>query len=159
MIYGKCRHNLLLGCKVELNDHRCKECFAPFELSEYNCGIRNCKRYNDYGCYACECGFYITENRACKKYEDGCMKYDRGICTECMPHFKLRGGMCMIDGCLTHKDHMCVDCKEDYNLVNGVCKFKNCFDWEEDRCLVCQEGFNVVDGKCEKTEKKYVCEG
>ena len=130
LMFGECRHNLLLGCKVELSDHRCSECYAPFELDSYSCGIRNCKRYNDYGCYSCECGYYITQTHSCKKYEDGCSKYNRGICTECMPHFKLRGGVCMIDGCLEHKNHMCASCKEDYELVDGTCQFKNCFDWQ-----------------------------
>lgn len=138
LMFGECRHNLLLGCKVELSDHRCAECYSPFELDSYSCGIRNCKRYNDYGCYSCECGYYITQTRSCKKYEDGCVKYYRGICTECMPHFKLRGGACMIDGCLEHQNHMCVSCKEDYELVEGACRFKNCFDWQEDNCLVCK---------------------
>ena len=69
LMFGECRHNRLLGCKHELPDHRCADCFAPFELDNYNCGIRHCKKYNDFGCYSCECGFYITENRECKQYD------------------------------------------------------------------------------------------
>lgn len=68
LMEGVCRHNLLLGCKSELSDHRCAECYAPFELHSYSCIVKNCKRYNDFGCYSCECGYYITENRACRKY-------------------------------------------------------------------------------------------
>ena len=85
------------------------------------------------------------------------MKYYRGICTECLPHFKLRGGMCMIDGCERHNDHLCQTCKEDYDLVNGICEFKNCLDWYEDICLICKKGFNLVKGKCVKSEERFVC--
>lgn len=119
--------------------------------------IKDCRRYNDFGCYACQCGYYITDAKSCRKYEDGCMKYYRSMCTECMPHFKLRGGVCMIDGCLQHQDHKCVTCSDNYDLVNGICEFKNCFNWSEDTCLICKKGFNLVSGKCLETVEKFVC--
>lgn len=156
---GVCRHNLLLGCKTELSDHRCSECYPPYELHSYSCVIKNCKRYNDFGCYSCECGYYITENRSCRKYEDGCLKYYRSVCTECMPHYRLKGGVCSIEGCIEHKSSVCVSCSEEYQLVEGICRFKNCFDWSGDSCLICNEGYNLVSGKCVKSQEKFVCSG
>ena len=159
LIFGECRHNILLGCKVEQADHTCLECFKPFQLDNYQCVIPACKSYNDYGCYACECGFFITNTHSCQKMLDGCIKTYRGTCVECLPHYKLKGGACAIEGCLESIDGVCAACKSDYELVEGVCQFKNCFDWKDDSCLICKEGFSMLQGKCVESGPKFVCEG
>ena len=67
LIFSECKHNSLLGCKIEQSDHTCSECHKPFTLENRQCFIKDCKTYNDFGCISCECGFYITENRSCAK--------------------------------------------------------------------------------------------
>lgn len=159
LILDQCKHNFLLGCKIEQSDHTCSECHKPFQLENYQCIIKNCKSYNDFGCYACECGFYVNEKRSCQKMQEGCLKYNRGICVECQPHYKLKGGSCIIDGCLEYDNQFCKQCKEDYELTSGVCTFKNCMDWEEDSCRICKDGFHLLKGKCIASEGKFVCSG
>lgn len=126
LIFNECKHNLLLGCKVEQSDHTCSECYKPFVLQNYQCVIKECKSYNDYGCVSCECGYYLSETRSCLKMQEGCLKYYRGVCSECLPHYKLKGGSCVIDGCIEYKNQFCQTCKSDYTLENGLCKFKDC---------------------------------
>ena len=159
LVFDECRHDFLLGCREELDDHRCKECFAPYELDNFQCVIPNCKRYNDYGCYSCQCGFFITEKHSCRKYEEGCLKYYRGVCESCLPGFKMFGGSCQIDGCEKYADgKQCAACKEEYDLVKGVCRLRNCEEWRNDVCFYCRQGFNLVGGKCVRTEEKFVCQ-
>ena len=50
---NECKHNLLLGCKVENSDRSCKECWKPFYLNDKHCDIKNCMSLNDYGCVSC----------------------------------------------------------------------------------------------------------
>lgn len=159
LIFGECRHNGLLGCRSENSDHTCNECIKPFVLDNFNCVIPNCKRINDYGCYACECGFFITESRTCQRMAVGCLKNYRGVCTECLPHYKLKGGVCTLEGCLEFSSNVCSSCKSDYELVDGTCRFKNCFDWKDETCQICKEGFNLVGGRCVANQGKFVCEG
>ena len=100
LIFGSCKHNILLGCKAVKEDHTCKECYEPFESVGNHCDIEDCQTLNDYGCVACECGSYLTEERKCKNVERGCMRYQRGKCVNCFPHFELKkNGVCEIDGC------------------------------------------------------------
>ena len=101
LIFGDCKHNILLGCKEEKEDHTCKQCYEPFQLFGSHCDIGDCQTLNDYGCVACECGFYLTEERKCQKIERGCMRHQRGRCVNCFPHFELKkNGTCLIDGCV-----------------------------------------------------------
>ena len=148
LLFGECRHNLLLGCRTELGDHRCADCFAPFELDSYSCRIKNCKSYNDYGCYSCECGYYVTEGYTCRKMEEGCLKYYRGSCSQCLPHYRLHGGSCLIEGCLKQTTRDCTSCGAEYDLVEGSCLLRNCLDWKDGSCLICQRNYNLVGGKC-----------
>ena len=159
LILGECRHNSLLGCKVEQPDHTCSECFKPFVLENYHCVIPNCKSLNDYGCYSCECGFFITDSRTCQKMPNGCLKTYRGVCVECLPHYKLKGGVCTIEGCLSFSNDLCTACQSDYELADGTCRFKNCYDWKDDTCLICNKGFNLAGGRCVESQGKFVCEG
>jgi hypothetical protein len=112
-----------------LSDHNCQECFSPFQLTSYQCSISNCKSLNDFGCVACECGYYLTESRTCQKIPQGCLKNVRGACVECLPHYKLKGGVCVIEGCQSYIGSDCQSCSENYVLVNGTCKFSNCYNW------------------------------
>lgn len=54
---------------------------------------------NDYGCVGCKCGFYLTEDKECKKIENGCLRLVRGNCMNCLPHYDLKDGKCLIEGC------------------------------------------------------------
>ena len=113
------------------------------------CVIENCASLNDYGCFACECGFFVNADKSCSKITDGCLTYQRGVCKNCLPHYKLKGGSCTIEGCITYTDEKaCGECKPEYDLVGGECHFKNCHDWSEDQCLSCKDKFNLVGGKC-----------
>lgn len=102
LVLGHCRHNFLLGCRLEEADHTCKDCFAPFKKNGNHCDIPHCKSYNDFGCVGCECGYYLTGEKDCKEVSSGCVRYQRGICSNCLPHYKLKGGSCQIDGCVQY---------------------------------------------------------
>lgn len=94
MILQRCRHNNLLGCKYETSQHTCTECYSPFQISNGFCDIDNCKILNDYGCTSCECGFYLTADRTCQPIQPGCLRYQNGVCKDCLAHYKLKGGVC-----------------------------------------------------------------
>lgn len=108
-----CVMNSILGCKNEI-DHVCKACYSPFKLENEDCKIQNCKTYNDYKCVACECGYFLTEQGVCKRAKTGCVRYQRGQCTDCLPNFRLKGSDCEIEGCLDLKDLKCTRCDENY---------------------------------------------
>ena len=42
------------------------------------------------------------------------MRYERGHCVNCLPHYKLKGGVCEIEGCTDYDNHYCEKCKEEY---------------------------------------------
>lgn len=96
LILSQCRRNSLLGCKYETSSHTCQECYPPFTLNGQHCDIDQCRILNDYGCVSCECGFYLTPERDCKPIASGCLRYEKGICRDCLPHYKLKGGVCEI---------------------------------------------------------------
>ena len=151
LVLGACRHNLLLGCRTEQEDHSCKECFAPFKLNANHCDIPNCKQFNDFGCTACDCGYYLTPQRDCKEADQGCLRYQRGSCINCLPHYKLKGGVCQIDGCIEYFGNFCEKCDEHYEQTKeGGCDFKNCYDWLDGKCLVCNEGYRKEGEECVK---------
>lgn len=104
-----CYMNSILGCKNEI-DHVCKECYKPFTLRDGHCEINQCKTYNDYKCVACNCGFFLTQNGICKAMDTGCVRYQRGQCTDCLPNFRLKGSVCQIEGCLDIKNLKCTQC-------------------------------------------------
>jgi hypothetical protein len=56
--------------------------------------VPNCNNHNDFGCTGCECGYYLTADNRCASVDQGCIRYQRGICTDCMAQFKLKGGVC-----------------------------------------------------------------
>jgi hypothetical protein len=159
LIFNECKHNYLLGCKVEQADHTCSECHKPYLLDSYRCTIKQCKSYNDFGCISCECGYYLTEQRNCQKVQQGCLKHYRGVCVNCLPHYKLKGGSCVIDGCLEYQSQFCQSCAADYDLVDGLCQFKDCLEWQDDSCSLCKQGFNLVQGKCQPSAGNFVCQG
>lgn len=76
---------------------------------------------NDYGCASCDCGYYLDENKDCKKYENGCMRYMKAKCVDCLPHYQLDHGVCKIEGCLHYENGECKECKDAYELKNGEC--------------------------------------
>lgn len=111
---SECRHNYLLGCKEETTSHTCKECYPPFEINGQHCDVPNCRTLNDFGCVACECGFYLTSTRLCKPIAPGCLRYERGVCKDCLRHYKLKGGVCEIEGCLNYTGNYCDKCMDNY---------------------------------------------
>lgn len=139
--------NSILGCKNEL-DHVCKECYKPFTLLDGHCEINHCKTYNDYKCVACNCGYFLTQNGICKPMDTGCVRYQRGQCTDCLPNFRLKGSVCQIQGCLDIKNLKCIQCEDNYDLTNGGCSMKNCLAWKDGNCQICKSGFNLKAGKC-----------
>jgi hypothetical protein len=80
-------------------NHKCHKCLEPFKKKEDHCEIANCLTYNDFGCTACDCGYYLTPQNICSEVQPGCIRYQRGICSDCQAHFKLRGGSCIMEGC------------------------------------------------------------
>lgn len=146
-----CVENGVLGCKVE-ESHVCKECYSPFKLNPQGiCEIDSCKKYNEYGCTACNCGFFLTQEGVCKPMETGCIRYQRGSCSDCMPNFRLQGLTCEIEGCQERSGITCKSCSTGYTETEkGGCQLSNCSDWNNGLCKNCEDGFNLVSGKCKK---------
>ena len=142
-----CVMNSVLGCKNEV-DHVCKECFKPFTLNNGNCEIQHCKSYNDFGCVACNCGYYLNKNGMCKVMEGGCIRYHRGECIDCLPAYTLKGNECQIEGCEDIQNLKCTRCSEGYDLLNGGCSLKNCEFWKEGVCQKCKGGYRLMNGVC-----------
>ena len=115
-----CVKNSIMGCKTEL-DKKCTECYKPFNLNDNDCTIKNCKVYNDYKCAACECGYFLTSTGICKSIADGCIRYQRGECIDCLPKWTLINNECELVGCRKIFDHKCATCKDEYDLVDGGC--------------------------------------
>ena len=156
---NECKHNLLLGCEKETQNHSCRKCYEPFELKNGVCDIQNCKTLNDWGCVHCECGFYLGSDGKCAQVSDGCLRYNRGHCVDCLEHYTLKGGECKIEGCSEYEGNSCKECSERYEKVGNGCQFKNCYDWLDDQCLICNNGFNLKDGVCvESSPDNLVCE-
>lgn len=128
-----CVQNSILGCKNEV-DHVCKECYRPFNLNNGHCDIQHCKSYNDYKCVACQCGYFLTDKGVCKTMDTGCVRYQRGQCTDCLPNFRLKGNQCEIEGCLDLKSLKCNRCSSEYELIDGACIMKNCQTWKDGSC-------------------------
>lgn len=147
LINNFCVENSVLGCRNEIS-HICKECYRPFQLANGNCEITNCKTYNEYRCVACNCGYYLTPEGVCKIMEQGCVRYQRGQCTDCLPNFKLKGSSCEMEGCLDLIGLHCKKCGHNYELVDGGCKMKNCASWKDGSCEICLPGFNYSAGNC-----------
>ena len=142
-----CVMNSILGCKAEV-DHVCKECYKPYKLEDGDCKIQNCKTYNDYKCVARECGYFLTPQGVCKRMQTGCVRYQRGQCTDCLPNFRLKGNDCEIEGCLNMNDLKCTKCSEEYELFHNGCVMKNCQFWKDGSCEACQPGYNLKKGHC-----------
>ena len=113
LVSNNCLKNKILGCKKE-QFNSCTECYQPFELSSGHCSIDNCKSYSDFGCVACECGYYITKDRICLKIEEGCIRHQKGVCTDCYPPFQLQGASCVLDGCRKMSGLHCDECMPEY---------------------------------------------
>jgi hypothetical protein len=147
LINNICVENSVLGCRNEVA-HVCRECYKPFQLANGNCEIPNCKTYNEYRCVTCHCGYYLNFEGVCKAMEQGCVRYQRGQCTDCLPNFKLKGSVCELEGCLDVDGFRCKKCDNKYNLVDGACKMKNCISWKDGACDICEKGFNYSSGNC-----------
>lgn len=44
----------------------------------------------------------------------GCIRASRGVCTDCMNYFVLKGNVCEIEGCLRMEGVKCTECQEGY---------------------------------------------
>ena len=96
-----CLKNTILGCQIENEAGGCKKCYEPiFRLVDKHCEVDNCRSVNEYGCIACECGFYLTEGGICNEMMPGCLRYQRGVCTDCQKNWISQRGVCIIEGCL-----------------------------------------------------------
>ena len=120
----------------------------PFTLNNGNCLIEHCKSYNDYKCVTCNCGYYLSNAGICKKIETGCVRYQRGECTDCLPNFRLKGSQCEVEGCEELKDMKCVKCSSNFDLINDGCQMKNCEAWKDGNCEICKPGYNLRRGVC-----------
>jgi len=147
LINNLCAQNSVLGCKNEVN-YVCKECIKPFSLNNGNCYISNCKTYNEYRCAACECGYYLTIDGICKPMELGCVRYQRGQCTDCLPNYKLKGSTCDMEGCTDLDGLSCKKCDDKYDFFEGGCRMKHCLSWKDGQCQICSPGFNYQSGSC-----------
>jgi hypothetical protein len=95
-------------------------------LGNNHCSVANCKSHNDFGCTTCECGYYLTPDRKCNEMTNGCIRYSRGNCVDCMHNFVLKGNVCEIEGCNKMEGVKCVECKETYESTDIGCQVKNC---------------------------------
>ena len=60
------------------------------------------------------------------KVEEGCIRYQKGHCTDCYPPFKLKGTSCSIEGCIEMESGKCEKCEEPYILSEDKCVIENC---------------------------------
>ena len=155
LVTNTCLRNKILGCKHEEN-YSCTSCFTPFKNEEGRCTINKCKDYNDFGCESCDCGFYLTRTGECKKIDEGCIRYQKGICTDCYPPYTLQGIGCVIDGCQELESGRCSRCGPEYNLENGQCKLPHCLKGSNGKCDMCEEKFKYVHGRCEESSPKLI---
>lgn len=90
--------------------------------------------------------------------EQGCIRYERGVCIDCLAHYSLKAGTCQIEGCVKYSSgSSCEACDTDYETnPHGGCSFKNCLDWESGACLICKSGYKNQAGKC-VSEPNFVC--
>jgi hypothetical protein len=144
---NNCVENSIVGCKKEV-DHVCQDCHPLFTLSNGHCIIGHCKAYNDYSCVACDCGFYLTPQGACKKMEAGCVRYQRGQCTDCLPNFRLKGSQCIIEGCEEVNALRCIKCAKGYEIFNNGCAMQNCSTWKDGNCDACKQGYSRTSQGC-----------
>lgn len=98
LINNACVKNKILGCQNEIN-HKCLKCHEPFEKKQEHCEIKNCVSYNDFGCTACDCGYFLNFRNVCEEIHAGCIRYQRGVCNDCHTNFKLKGTSCVMEGC------------------------------------------------------------
>lgn len=79
----------------------------------------------------------------------GCLRYQRGYCTDCLKNFKLKGSVCDIDGCEKINGNECKKCKQNF-IINkeGGCDMINCLEWNNEKCLTCAQGYFYDNGKC-----------
>jgi hypothetical protein len=68
----------------------------------------------------------LNADKICKTIDPGCIRYQRGVCTDCLPAYKLKGNVCDMEGCTVKSGSSCTTCDSKYDLVNGGCKLKNC---------------------------------
>lgn len=142
-----CLKNKILGCKTEANGV-CSQCYDPFIAKSVRCEIPNCQNYNEYGCTVCQCGYYLTAERTCSQIGQGCIRYNRGVCTDCMPEFTLKNGVCSIEGCAIANGLKCSTCQSGYLSSGSGCQLANCLISKDGNCQVCNQSYRYVDGKC-----------
>lgn len=147
LMNNNCLPNSILGCKDQVGEV-CNDCYDPFFEKNNHCEVPNCKSHNEYGCVSCECGFYLTPDRKCSEITQGCIRYNRGVCSDCMQHFKLKGGICDIEGCLKLDGIRCVQCDSAYDSTELGCKLRHCLISKEGVCETCDEGYLWKDGEC-----------
>ena len=117
---------MIVGCKAQSNG-QCVECFNPFKLSSGKCTIDNCLTLGDFGCGACQSGYYLKPDGLCYKNDLGCSLYRAGTCYACQYPYILENGQCKIDGCSNYgTTGSCSSCSSPYKLISGFCKIDNC---------------------------------
>lgn len=90
----------------------------------------------------------MKKDGSCEKLAPGCIRYQRGVCTDCQPHFIMDAGKCIIKGCEEREDLECKKCEDGYNLSEGVCKIDKCLKEVDGVCVECENMFRIFMGKC-----------
>ena len=71
---------------------------------------------------------------------EGCIRYQRGRCTDCSGLYKLKAGVCQIEGCVEKGGNGCRTCDEKYERTESEgCELKNCESWDDGKCFACKE--------------------
>lgn len=165
------------GCSKSGNNDSCIECAQPFTLTNGECKIRNCLVHRNSKCVACQPGFvlsggscivlegavdlvknvcrdcadkfYLSRESKCMPFQDGCLKYNLGICVQCQSPFELStNGLCAIDGCAATNIHGCTNCLEPYIAQGNICVMPNCVQARGGVCLKCEKGYHLESKMC-----------
>ena len=157
--------------KLAEGDKKCSECYnSLFHLNtEGKCERTQCKKYVENVCTECYEGYYLDNNKNCKRIPiENCLEADsKGEkCISC-----LRGcnrdanGKCnlpspLIKGCIEYgSDGKCTTCKSvDYERTNdGGCQLIECEEGEYkyEYCAKCKAGYFDFEDK----DDKHICMG
>lgn len=162
----------------EIDGTKCIKCENFFNLTEDGkCEKSTCYEFKDGKCQ-CDEGFYLFENKECKKIPiKYCGEYDGTSCTECYEGFVKDGKGCKYVGVEDddddHKDGEIniPNCSRlDYNDKTKCDHCNENYDWDdakkecvflckttEDYCVVCNDNYYSFDyGKtCEVIDPDY----
>jgi len=160
----------------ELENGKCTKCRQYFKLTDDNkCERTSCYKYEEGKCI-CDDGFYLVEEKECKKIPiQYCAEWDGKKCTVCYEGTQSDGnGGCKliqeneddddeekinIPHC-TSLDSMdktkCSYCEENYGLNEDQTGCIYLCTNQEDYCEECKDNYETFDGKtCEIIDPSY----